>query len=94
MPMTPLIGCKTGRCRWIDLAASDAGRAQSFYEALFGWTVRTEQANGGVFTCLQVGDEELARSINCNARTGSPACRRIGRLMSRSTMSSRRHDGS
>lgn len=57
--MTALPDRKPGRCRWIDLAASDAGRAQSFYEALFGWTVRTEQANGGVFTCLQVGDEEI-----------------------------------
>ena len=37
---------------------------------------------------------KLARSINCNACTGSPACRRIGRLMSRSTTSSRRHDRS
>ena len=57
--MKPLIDRKPGRCRWIDLAAGDAGRAQSFYEALFGWTVRTEQAKGGVFTCLQVGDEEI-----------------------------------
>lgn len=57
--MTPLPDRKPGRCRWIDLAASDAGHAQSFYAALFGWTARTEKANGGVFTCLQLGDEEL-----------------------------------
>jgi predicted enzyme related to lactoylglutathione lyase len=41
-----------GRFCWLDLAASDAGRACSFYGELFGWTAQERQAHGGVFTCL------------------------------------------
>jgi predicted enzyme related to lactoylglutathione lyase len=42
-----------GRFCWVDLAASDAGKAQAFYGALFGWTSHDRFANGGVFTCLR-----------------------------------------
>lgn len=50
---------KTGRFCWVDLAASDARQAEAFYGALFGWTARIEQANGGVFTRLQLGNEDV-----------------------------------
>lgn len=42
-----------GRFCWVDLAASDAGRAKDFYGQLFGWTSHDRAANGGVFTCLR-----------------------------------------
>lgn len=41
-----------GRLCWLDLAASDAGRARSFYGELFGWVAQERRALGGVFTCL------------------------------------------
>lgn len=42
-----------GRFCWVDLAASDAGKAKAFYGALFGWTPHDRFANGGVFTTLR-----------------------------------------
>lgn len=42
-----------GRFCWVDLAASDAGKAKTFYAELFGWTSQDRAANGGVFTCLR-----------------------------------------
>lgn len=48
-----------GRFCWLDLAASDAGRAQAFYAAMFGWTFREQRANGGVFTRVASGGREL-----------------------------------
>jgi predicted enzyme related to lactoylglutathione lyase len=42
-----------GQFCWVDLAASDAGRAKDFYGRLFGWTSHDRAANGGVFTCLR-----------------------------------------
>ena len=57
--MTPCFERKTGRFCWVDLAATDARRAQAFYGALFGWSARTEETNGGVFTRLQLGEEDV-----------------------------------
>jgi predicted enzyme related to lactoylglutathione lyase len=48
-----------GRVCWIDLAASDAERAKSFYGALFGWTARDQAAHGGVFTRLHLGGHDV-----------------------------------
>ena len=42
-----------GQFCWVDLAASDAARAKSFYGDVFGWTSREQSANGGVFTRFQ-----------------------------------------
>src|SRR5689334_12686390 len=42
-----------GQFCWVDLAASDAGRAKAFYSELFGWTAHDRAANGGVFTSLR-----------------------------------------
>jgi predicted enzyme related to lactoylglutathione lyase len=44
-----LLSSSPGRFCWLDLAARDAGQAIRFYEGLFGWSARTEAANGGVF---------------------------------------------
>lgn len=42
-----------GRFCWVDLAASDAATAKSFYSQLLGWTSHDRDALGGVFTCLR-----------------------------------------
>lgn len=57
--MMPSLDGKTGRFCWLDLAATDARRAEAFYGALFGWVARTEEANGGIFTRLQLGGEDV-----------------------------------
>lgn len=49
-----------GRFCWTDLAASDAEAAASFYERMFGWTSSEQSANGGRFTRLRLGAEEVA----------------------------------
>jgi predicted enzyme related to lactoylglutathione lyase len=49
-----------GRFCWLDLAASDAGRARSFYGDLFGWAARERRANGGVFISLSRDGAEVA----------------------------------
>ena len=43
----------TGHFCWIDLAATDAGCAKTFYGKLFGWTARDERLLGGSFTRLR-----------------------------------------
>ena len=44
-----------GRFCWVDLAATDAGRAVDFYAGLFGWSARPVAANGGTFLRLSRG---------------------------------------
>jgi predicted enzyme related to lactoylglutathione lyase len=44
---------------WLDLAAADADRAKAFYARLFGWTFHDQHANGGTFTCLRSGSQNL-----------------------------------
>jgi len=41
-----------GRFCWVDLAAADATRAAGFYTGLFGWSARSQAANGGEFVRL------------------------------------------
>lgn len=48
-----------GRFCWVDLAASDAGRAKTFYGELFGWTPHDRAAHGGVFTCLRSAGADI-----------------------------------
>jgi predicted enzyme related to lactoylglutathione lyase len=48
-----------GRFCWVDLAAADAGKAQAFYGALFGWQPVEQWANGGMFTRLQHAGEDV-----------------------------------
>lgn len=49
----------TGRFCWLDLAATDAARAQAFYRQMFGWTSREQAANGGSFTRLQLSGQDV-----------------------------------
>ncbi len=49
----------TGRFCWVDLAATDADSAKSFYEDLFGWTAHEQPANGGSFTRLRLSDRDV-----------------------------------
>ena len=48
-----------GRFCWLDLAATDAGRAKTFYGKLFGWTSHEQPANGGSFTRLRQSDQDV-----------------------------------
>ena len=49
----------TGRFCWVDLAATDADCAKSFYAKLFGWTAVEQPANGGSFTRLQASGQDV-----------------------------------
>lgn len=57
--MSPLPPSTAGRFCWLDLAASDAARAATFYRALFGWHPREEQMLGGSFTRLQLAGRDV-----------------------------------
>lgn len=48
-----------GRFCWVDLAASDAEAAKTFYGRLFGWTSREQSANGGSFTRLRLSGRDV-----------------------------------
>lgn len=48
-----------GEFCWVDLAATDAGRAKAFYGQLFGWTSCDQAANGGSFTRLQLPGRDI-----------------------------------
>ena len=48
-----------GRFCWVDLAATDAASASQFYGRLFGWTPLEQHANGGVFTRLRSGGQDV-----------------------------------
>jgi uncharacterized protein len=61
-------GAGTGRFGWVDLAATDAGRAQTFYAAMFGWTAHKQPANGGEFTRLRLAGREVGSLYQMNRR--------------------------
>ena len=48
-----------GRFCWVDLAATDASRAQGFYTELFGWDALVQPANGGTFVRLAKDGRDL-----------------------------------
>ena len=48
-----------GRFCWLDLAATDADSAKTFYRNLFGWTSHEQLANGGSFTRLRLSDHDI-----------------------------------
>jgi predicted enzyme related to lactoylglutathione lyase len=48
-----------GQFCWLDLAATDASSAKTFYRNLFGWTSREQLANGGSFTRLRLSDQDV-----------------------------------
>lgn len=49
----------TGRFCWLDLAATNADSAKTFYGQLFGWTSFEQPANGGSFTRLRLSNEDI-----------------------------------
>jgi len=48
-----------GRFCWLDLAATDADSAKTFYRNLFGWTSHEQLANGGSFTRLRLCEHDV-----------------------------------
>ena len=48
-----------GEFCWVDLAATDVVAAGAFYERLFGWKPREQDANGGRFTRLQLDGHDV-----------------------------------
>lgn len=48
-----------GQFCWLDLAATDADSAKTFYRNLFGWTSHEQLANGGSFTRLRLSDHDV-----------------------------------
>jgi uncharacterized protein len=58
--MTDVEKVPLGRFCWLDLAATDAASAARFYSDLFGWTPQEHRANGGIFTRLRSGDQDVA----------------------------------
>jgi uncharacterized protein len=66
--MIPIGQPDVGRFCWLDLAASDATRARTFYRRLFGWTAVDEKANGGTFTRLCLLDRDVGSLYQIEAR--------------------------
>lgn len=48
-----------GQFCWLDLAATDADSAKTFYRNLFGWTSHEQLANGGSFTRLRLSNHDV-----------------------------------
>ncbi len=48
-----------GRFCWLDLAATDADSAKTFYRNLFGWRSHEQLANGGSFTRLRLSNHDV-----------------------------------
>lgn len=44
---------------WVDLAATDAAVARSFYRGVFGWSAHEQAANGGRFTRWQLAGRDI-----------------------------------
>jgi hypothetical protein len=57
--MNDPVEIESGRFCWLDLAATDASAAISFYAQLFGWAAHEQKANGGSFTRLQLGGSDV-----------------------------------
>lgn len=57
--MDTLGGLLPGAFCWLDLAATDEGRARGFYAEAFGWTFAEQRANGGRYTRCLVGDRAI-----------------------------------
>lgn len=57
--MVQISKADAGRFCWLDLAATDADNAKTFYQNLFGWTSHEQLANGGSFTRLRLSDHDV-----------------------------------
>ncbi len=56
----------TGRFCWLDLAATDADRAKTFYREMFGWTADEQAAGGGLFTLLRQAGQDIGSIYQLN----------------------------
>jgi hypothetical protein len=68
MTMANLLDNKPARFCWLDLAASNVGKAAEFYARMFDWQPVRRQANGGEFLQLQKDGEAFATLYQLNAR--------------------------
>jgi len=69
-----------GQFCWLDLAATDASSAKTFYRNLFGWTSHEQLANDGSFTRLRLSDHDvdaLPQSLLARRRRVEPTERRV-----------------
>ena len=69
----PAVSASRHRCRqpigefcWLDLAATDASRAKTFYQAMFGWSAVDCAANGGYFTRLSLSGRDVGSLYQLN----------------------------
>jgi predicted enzyme related to lactoylglutathione lyase len=58
--MMPFSEPAAGQFCWADLAASDAGCAQTFYAEVFGWTYLETPANGGTYIRARLSGRDIA----------------------------------
>jgi predicted enzyme related to lactoylglutathione lyase len=49
-----------GSFAWAELWTPDTGRAQAFYEEVFGWTAKASDMGGGPYTVFSAGDRQVA----------------------------------
>src|SRR3954447_1820150 len=56
---------------WVDLMTSDAAKSQTFYSALFGWTIDDPGPDFGGYFNFQLGGESVAGGMN-NPGAGMP----------------------
>jgi predicted enzyme related to lactoylglutathione lyase len=57
-----------GRFCWVDLAASDADAAKTFYGQMFGWMSSEQAADGGSFTRLRRSGQDVGSVYQLSAR--------------------------
>lgn len=57
--MIELGNAEAGQFCWVDLAASDADAAKTFYGQMFGWTSSEQPASGGCFTRLHQSGQDV-----------------------------------
>src|SRR5262245_35222060 len=52
-----------GAFSWVDLSASDAGAAKSFYGGLFGWSFEDLEVEGGTYSMCQLDGSDVCAII-------------------------------
>jgi len=57
--MLHLSKADSGHFCWLDLAATDADSAKTFYRDMFGWTSHEQRANDGSFIRLRLSDQDI-----------------------------------
>jgi predicted enzyme related to lactoylglutathione lyase len=62
------LNARPGQFCWVDLAASDADAAKTFYGQLFGWTSSAQSANGSSFTRLFASGQDVGSVYQLSER--------------------------